>query len=81
MDGEEIKDFLFQITKYYLNHFKEYAINLAKQLGVKQIQRDPKNLGKDLKPEALDQFRDEQIVQLHELFKASKGIDDENEKK
>lgn len=58
----------------------EYAINLAKQLTVKSIQED-KKIGKDLQPESLDKFRDEQVVQLHELFKTAKGLDDDEVKK
>lgn len=60
---------------------QEYAINLAKQLGVGGIlKKDPTNLGKDLEPESIDKFKSEQIVQLHELYKTAKGLDeDENE--
>jgi hypothetical protein len=55
----------------------EYAINLANQLGVKQVQKYKSGkVGKDLEPEALGKFRDEQVVQLHELYRTAKGLDD-----
>lgn len=65
--SQEVTVFMFEWT--------EYAINLAKQLAVKSIQEDRK-LGKDLKPESLDKFRDEQVHQLHELYKTAKGVED-----
>jgi len=52
---------------------------LAKQLGVKNIQQS-KQIGQDLG--SLEVFRDEQLVQLHELFQAAKGkADGASEKK
>lgn len=57
----------------------EYAINLAKQLGVKSIQKDRK-IGQDLQPEALEKFRDEQVHQLHELYKTAKSLEDQETK-
>jgi hypothetical protein len=60
------------------NDFREwtdYAINLAHQLGIKGIQGEEK-LGKNLKESNLDQFNDEQVTQLHELYLASKGKHD-----
>lgn len=65
-------------NKYFL--FKEYAINLAKQLGVGSIKKEVK-LGKDLKLESIDKFRDEQVHQLHELYKTAKGLEDQEEVK
>lgn len=59
---------------------QEYAINLAKQLGVGGIlKQDPKNLGKDLAPDSIEEFKSEQIVQLHELYKTAKGLEDEDD--
>jgi hypothetical protein len=57
----------------------EYAINLAKQLGVKSIQKDRtgSKVGLDLEPDALGKFRDEQVVQLHELYRTAKGLDED----
>lgn len=63
-------------TKINSNLFKEYAINLAKQLGVQGIQKQTQ-LGKDLDVKDIDDFKSEQVVQLHELYRAAKGVDDE----
>lgn len=60
--------------------FQEYAINLAKQLGVGSIKKEVK-LGKDLQLESIDKFRDEQVHQLHELYKTAKGLEDQEEGK
>lgn len=50
---------------------------------VKSIQKDKfgSKVGKDLKPEAIDKFRSEQVVQLHELYRTAKGLDEVAEKK
>lgn len=69
-DTQEVTIFMFEWTEYY--------INLAKQLGVKG--KSSLSLGKDLHSEALEKLRDEQIVQLHELYKTAKGLDEEEKK-
>lgn len=64
-----------------MTNFREwtdYAINLAKQLSVKSIQQDEK-LGKNLDPGDLTKFKEEQMVQLHELYLASKGKESESD--
>lgn len=58
----------------------EYAINLAQQLGVKGIQSEEK-LGKNLDVNDIDKFKSEQVVQLHELYLASKGEKEEDDDK
>lgn len=40
------------------------------------IKREEK-VGKDLHPEVLEKFRDEQVHQLHELYKTAKGLEEE----
>lgn len=46
-------------------------------MGVKGIQSDEK-LGKNLDVADIDKFKEEQVVQLHELYLASKGkVEDE----
>jgi hypothetical protein len=56
----------------------EYAINLAKQLGLENVKTyKEKKIGRDLEVESLDKFRDEQVAQLHELYKTAKGLDEE----
>lgn len=34
-------------------------------------------IGKDLDVKDIDDFKSEQVVQLHELYRAAKGVDDE----
>lgn len=68
-DSQEVTVFMYEWT--------EYAINLASQLTVKSIQTDRK-IGKDLQPEALEKFRDEQVHQLHELYKTTKALEEES---
>lgn len=65
---------LFHLALFYF--YQEYAINLANQLGVGSIKREEK-VGKDLQPEVLEKFRDEQVHQLHELYKTAKGLEEE----
>lgn len=60
----------------HLREWTDYAINLAKQLSVQNIQKE-KKIGKNLQEEELDKFNDEQIVQLNELYLASKGKESE----
>lgn len=60
----------------YLREWTDYAINLAKQLSVQNIQKEEK-IGKNLHEGELDKFNDEQIVQLNELYLASKGKESE----
>lgn len=69
-DAPEVTIFMFEWT--------EYAINLAKQMGVKSIQEHhgKVKLGKDLLPDSIEKFRDEQVVQLHELYRTAKGLED-----
>jgi hypothetical protein len=44
---------------------------------VKNIKKQGK-FGKDLEPDSLEKFRDEQVAQLHELYKTAKGLEQEN---
>lgn len=60
----------------FLKTWAEYAIDLAKQLGIKGKPPTGK-LGKAIDPALLDSMRDEQVAQLYELLKASKGIEEE----
>jgi hypothetical protein len=74
-----IKNFQIMFLVFY-REWTDYAINLAKQLGVKSIQSDEK-LGKPLDVKDIDKFKEEQIVQLHELYLASKGKESSGEEK
>lgn len=64
----------------FLKTWAEYAIDLAKQLGIKGKPPSGK-LGKVIDPTLLDSMRDEQVAQLYELLKASKGIEEHEELK
>lgn len=57
-----------------------YAITIAKQLGVRGAHMS-KTIGQNFKDTDLENFNDEQIYQLYELYQASLQTDDENEKK
>ncbi|XP_029044495.1 succinate dehydrogenase assembly factor 3, mitochondrial [Osmia bicornis bicornis] len=63
----------------FLNEWTDYAVMLAKQLGIKGP-HTAKPLGQDLKQEDLDKFRDEQVYQLYELMNAATGKEDKNKK-
>lgn len=45
---------------------------LSKQLGVKQFSSKTLNLGRDLTPEEIEFFKDEQVAQLYELMQEAK---------
>lgn len=68
------------IYSFNSREWTEYAINLAKQLGLKGIQNEEK-LGKNLDVDEIDSFKGEQVVQLHELYLASKKGKEDEEKK
>ncbi|CAG9764808.1 unnamed protein product [Ceutorhynchus assimilis] len=56
----------------FMNEWTNYAITLAKQLGVKN-ETDKTKFGDELPTEILENLRDEQIVQLYELMEAAKA--------
>ncbi|XP_074111449.1 succinate dehydrogenase assembly factor 3 [Cotesia typhae] len=58
----------------FMNEWTEYAITIAKQLGLRgPISAKP--LGKSLEVNDLEKLRDEQIYQLYELMIAATGSD------
>lgn len=69
-----------KVYSFNPREWTEYAINLAKQLGLKGIQNEEK-LGKNLDVDEIDSFKGEQVVQLHELYLASKKGKEDEEKK
>ncbi|KAG5682253.1 hypothetical protein PVAND_011617 [Polypedilum vanderplanki] len=70
-----------KIITTFMWEWTDYAITLAKQLGIKGIQREER-LGKNLDESQLSYLNDEQSVQLYELYLASKGgIDCEEKQK
>ncbi|XP_060526313.1 succinate dehydrogenase assembly factor 3, mitochondrial [Cylas formicarius] len=60
----------------FMTEWTNYAVNLAKQLGIKGVESAHK-LGADLPPNLLNNLRDEQIVQLYKLMEAAGGELDE----
>ena len=53
-----------------MNEWSSYAINLTKQLGIKGT-HSSKPIGNQFSEEDLENFSEEQIMQLHELFVAA----------
>jgi len=60
-------------TKVFLEAWAKYAITLTKQLGVKGHHMS-KPIGQNLTSEDFNYLSDEQVVQLHELYKEAKQI-------
>ncbi|XP_051163991.1 succinate dehydrogenase assembly factor 3, mitochondrial [Leptopilina boulardi] len=60
----------------FLNEWANYAISLAKQLGL-QGPKTAEPLGKNLNNEDIEKLRDEQVYQLYELLMAATGTSDE----
>lgn len=60
-------------------YFQDYAINLAKQLGLRGPQTAARKLGAPLSEEDLEHLREEQIHQLYELMLAAKEEDQKKE--
>ncbi|KXJ79760.1 hypothetical protein RP20_CCG028132 [Aedes albopictus] len=63
----------------FMNEWTDYAISLANQLGVKGKPNPIDCVGNDLDVHKLGDFRDEQVAQLYELLKASKGINEKHQ--
>lgn len=63
-----------QEAQVFISSWAEYAINLAQQLGLKG--KPTGTIGEPLPETALDDFRDEQVAQLYELLKATKGLEE-----
>lgn len=55
----------------YIFCLQKYAVTLAQQLGLKGP-KYAKKLGENLDENKLDQMREDQLMQLHELFLAAK---------
>ncbi|CAG5130773.1 unnamed protein product [Candidula unifasciata] len=61
-----------QEADIFMQEWTKYYVTLARQLRQRQKQPD---IGQHLSPEMLDNFRDEQLGQLHELFTATTKSD------
>ncbi|XP_058455514.1 succinate dehydrogenase assembly factor 3, mitochondrial [Malaya genurostris] len=59
----------------FMHEWTDYAITLANQLGIKGKPNPLQSIGGNIDLPKLDDFRDEQIAQLHELLLAAKGKD------
>uniref|UniRef100_A0A0B7A3T3 Succinate dehydrogenase assembly factor 3 n=2 Tax=Arion vulgaris TaxID=1028688 RepID=A0A0B7A3T3_9EUPU len=55
-------------TEIFVHEWTKYYVTLAKQLGQRKQKQE---IGVHMSPEMLDNFRDEQLGQLHELFKVT----------
>ncbi|KAL1501116.1 hypothetical protein ABEB36_006502 [Hypothenemus hampei] len=66
-----------EVAIIFMREWTNYAITLAKQLGAKDY-NDKKQFGAELSGELLDNLRDEQLMQLYELMKASQAPRDNN---
>uniref|UniRef100_A0A336M5K0 Succinate dehydrogenase assembly factor 3 n=1 Tax=Culicoides sonorensis TaxID=179676 RepID=A0A336M5K0_CULSO len=61
----------------FMTTWADYAIDLSKQLGLKG--KPGAKIGKPIDESFLEKLRDEQIVQLYELLKASKGLEENDD--
>ncbi|XP_063587161.1 succinate dehydrogenase assembly factor 3, mitochondrial-like isoform X2 [Penaeus indicus] len=66
-------------TQAFMVEWTNYAITIAKQLGVRGAHMS-KTFGQNFKESDLENFNDEQIYQLYELYKASVEADNGNQK-
>jgi len=68
-----------QQTQIFMEAWAKYAIQISKQVGLKGP-LTAKKLGEDLKVDDLDNFSEEQLAQLYELYsEAKKPIDPEKD--
>eukprot|EP00090_Calanus_glacialis_P032658 TRINITY_DN5411_c0_g1_i1.p1 TRINITY_DN5411_c0_g1~~TRINITY_DN5411_c0_g1_i1.p1 ORF type:complete len:125 (-),score=28.87 TRINITY_DN5411_c0_g1_i1:55-429(-) len=68
-----------QQTQIFMEAWAKYAIQISKQVGLKGP-LTAKKLGEDLKVDDLDNFSEEQLTQLYELYsEAKKPIDPEKD--
>ncbi|BFZ22470.1 hypothetical protein BsWGS_25508 [Bradybaena similaris] len=61
-----------QETDIFMHEWTKYYVTLATQLRQRHQRQD---IGQHLSPEMLDNFRDEQLGQLHELFRVTTKSD------
>ena len=72
-----------QQVQLFMEAWAKYAIDLSKQMGVKSLTKekaDKLKVGASLREEDLENFSDEQLSQLYELYsEAKKPIDTEKD--
>lgn len=64
-----------QEANLFMIEWTNYAVQLSKQLGLGIYGRPAKKIGTNLEVDVLDQFSENQIVQLYELMKAARNED------
>lgn len=64
----------------FMIEWTNYAVDLSQQLGLGIRGKPHPKIGKHLAEIDLEKFKDDQIVQLYELMKATK-LDDDNKNK
>lgn len=67
-----------QEANLFVIEWTNYAVHLSKQLGLGIYGRPSQKIGENLKVDDLDNFNEGQIVQLHELMRAARNLDDGN---
>lgn len=65
----------------FMIEWTNYAVDLSQQLGLGLKGKPQQKIGKHLAETDLDKFKEDQIVQLYELMKATKLEDDNDNKK
>ena len=72
-----------QQVQLFMEAWAKYAIDLSKQMGVKSLTKEKAEklkVGATIREEDLDNFSDEQLAQLYELYsEAKKPIDPEKD--
>lgn len=72
------KDCSVQEATIFMSTWADYAINLSQQLGMRG--KPPvKKIGQPIDDQLLENMTEEQLAQMYELLKASKGVEDDNE--
>ena len=59
----------------FMTEWAGYAVQLSKQLGIRG-QHLAKPVGMDIDEKMIDMFNEEQLLQLYELYKETKGSQD-----
>lgn len=67
-----------QEANLFVIEWTNYAVHLSKQLGLGVYGRPAPKIGENLKVDDLGSFTEDQIVQLYELMKAAKNLDESN---
>lgn len=61
---------------FILFYSQNYALTLGEQIGLKDMENSSPIIGKPLDDKVIDEFRDEQVVQLYELLMAATNKED-----